>query len=77
MSLENFYFKKSVSFKHPVKVYNVVPGDFTHDGTLDLLVMSESKTFNDVDMTLYPGSLDGLFGTHSLGLSNIILSERF
>ncbi|KDR81920.1 hypothetical protein GALMADRAFT_240232 [Galerina marginata CBS 339.88] len=45
-------------FKHPRRVYNVVPGDFTHSGKLDLLVMSQSQTSNQLDLTLYP-SLPG------------------
>ncbi|PPQ97975.1 hypothetical protein CVT26_003124 [Gymnopilus dilepis] len=55
---EDFVFQDSGSFKHPKKVYNVVPGDFTHSGKLDLLVMSQSQTNNQLDLTLYP-SLPG------------------
>jgi integrin alpha FG-GAP repeat containing protein 1 len=40
--LANFSFHRSASFRHPERIYNVVPGDYTHDGQLDLLVMSQS-----------------------------------
>jgi integrin alpha FG-GAP repeat containing protein 1 len=59
---EDFFFRRSTSFKHPTRVYNVVPGDFTHDGTLDLLVMSESSTSDQLDLFLYRGSPTGGFG---------------
>lgn len=58
----DFTFKVSGSFRHPRKVYNVVPGDFTHTGKLDLLVMSQSQTNNQLDMLLYPGLPKGGFG---------------
>ncbi|KAF9464632.1 hypothetical protein BDZ94DRAFT_1256197 [Collybia nuda] len=55
----DFTFKASTSFRHPRKVYNVIPGDFTHTGKLDLLVMSQSQTSNQLDMLLYPGLAKG------------------
>jgi integrin alpha FG-GAP repeat containing protein 1 len=60
----DFVFKPSVSFRHPRKVLNVVPGDFTHTGKLDLLVMSESTTRNQMDMAIYPALVSGGFGEH-------------
>ncbi|KAF9551253.1 hypothetical protein CPC08DRAFT_316251 [Agrocybe pediades] len=51
---ESFRYVESDTFKHPQKVYNVVPGDFTHSGKLDLLVMSQSQKNNLLDLTLYP-----------------------
>jgi integrin alpha FG-GAP repeat containing protein 1 len=63
---EAFSFQNSGSFKHPRRVYNVVPGDFTHSGKLDLLVMSQSVTANQLELTLYPALVGGGFGTSSL-----------
>jgi integrin alpha FG-GAP repeat containing protein 1 len=72
---EGFYFQKSASFTHPRRIYNVVPGDFTHDGMLDLLVMSESSTRNQLDMFLYVGSRSGRFGTSPLSVPPSSLSQ--
>lgn len=52
-----FTFRKGTTITHPSKVYNVVPGDMTYDGKLDLLVMSEG-TNNDISMTVYLGPFD-------------------
>ena len=58
---DSFSFVDGGSFKHPQKVYNVVPGDFTHSGKLDILVMSQSQRNNQLDLTLYPAlAEDGL-----------------
>ena len=57
---EAFVFQKASSFRHPDVVQNVVPGDFTHSGKLDLLVMSH-KTSNQLDMLLYPALPEGGF----------------
>lgn len=57
----DFIFKPSISFRHPRKVLNVVPGDFTHTGKLDLLVMSESRTRNQMDLAIYPALITGGF----------------
>ncbi|KAF8263408.1 hypothetical protein EI94DRAFT_1740946 [Lactarius quietus] len=40
-------------FRHPERIYNVVPGDYTHDGRLDLLVMSQSASPR-LSLTIYP-----------------------
>lgn len=55
-------FLKAFSVQHPSPVYNVIPGDFTHDGKLDLLVMSANRASTALDMTLYKGNHDGTFG---------------
>ena len=55
-------FQPSITFHHPSKVYNVVPGDFTHNGKLDLLVMSEGSTSYIMDMLVYPALPQGGFG---------------
>ncbi|KAL0947607.1 hypothetical protein HGRIS_013696 [Hohenbuehelia grisea] len=61
---EAFSYKDSVSFRHYERVFNVVPGDFTHSGTLDLLVMSRSSRSQDqLEMTLYRASSTGTFDT--------------
>ena len=59
---EQFMFQPSTTFHHPSKVYNVVPGDFTHNGKLDLLVMSEGSTSYIMDMLVYPALPQGGFG---------------
>ena len=50
--LESFSFMPSDSFKHSQKILNVVPGDFTHSGKLDLLVMSPSETDENLSLTV-------------------------
>ena len=58
-----FFYEKASSFQHPRRILNVVPGDFTHDGKLDLLVMSQSQAVAQLDMSLYRGSPGGEFCT--------------
>jgi hypothetical protein len=65
-SPEDFTFKKSTSFRHPESIYNVVPGDFTHDGKLDLLVMSQGTRQSQLAISLYIALPEGGFGTHAL-----------
>lgn len=60
----DFEFKESTSFRHPVVVENVVPGDFTHSGKLDLLVMGHSRAGSTIDMVLYPALPGGGFGSY-------------
>ncbi|KAJ7665373.1 hypothetical protein DFH06DRAFT_311965 [Mycena polygramma] len=64
-SHEDFVFKPTTPFQHPRKIYNVVPGDFTHSGKLDLLVMAQSSTSNQLDLSLYPSLPGGGFDTSS------------
>jgi integrin alpha FG-GAP repeat containing protein 1 len=54
-------------------VYNVVPGDYTQDGRLDLLVMGQGDIDGQLGMSLYVGASDGGFGTVSLRSSSILL----
>jgi integrin alpha FG-GAP repeat containing protein 1 len=61
-SLDAFTFEASATFKHPHRIYNVVPGDFTHNGKLDILVMSESGSSGQMDLTLYPSLVGSGFG---------------
>ncbi|KAF5357873.1 hypothetical protein D9756_001989 [Leucocoprinus leucothites] len=51
---EDFVFQEGDHFTHPAKVLNAVPGDFTHTGKLDLLVMSQGKNKDEIDMYVYP-----------------------
>ncbi|KAF7298495.1 hypothetical protein MKEN_01374600 [Mycena kentingensis (nom. inval.)] len=60
---EDFIFEPTSPFKHPNPVYNVVPGDFTHSGKLDLLVMAQSSTSNQLDLSVYPALPGGGFDT--------------
>ena len=60
----SFSFVDAGAFKHSRKVLNVVPGDFTHSGKLDLLVMDQSQTSNQIDLTLYPALASGGFGIY-------------
>lgn len=59
---DGFSFSKSGSLQHSSKVANVVPGDFTHSGKLDLLVMSYGQTSGQLDMVVYPGLTGDGFG---------------
>lgn len=63
--LDAFSFSKASSIQHPTPVYNVIPGDFTHDGKLDLLVMSPNRASTGLDITLYVGNHDGSFSETS------------
>ncbi|KAI0737904.1 integrin alpha N-terminal domain-containing protein [Daedaleopsis nitida] len=58
---EGYTFKNSASFRHPEKVYNIIPGDFTQDGRLDLLVYSQSTRSGELSVALYPALPQGGF----------------
>ncbi|TFK25799.1 hypothetical protein FA15DRAFT_668127 [Coprinopsis marcescibilis] len=58
---DSFSFEASTPFKHPRRILNAVPGDFTHTGKLDLLVMSEGTSKDQLDLTVYPALLSGGF----------------
>lgn len=62
--LDEFAFKQSVEFSHPRRVQNIVPGDFTQDGKLDLLVMAhDTRDGTDVtSMSVYLAMKGGGFG---------------
>ncbi|KAG6896961.1 hypothetical protein C0992_005022 [Termitomyces sp. T32_za158] len=71
-----FTYQEASSFRHPHRVQNIVPGDFTHSGKLDILVMSESQTKGQLDMILYPASLAGGFDIdHPLRVPSSTLSQ--
>ena len=52
-----------------MKIHNVVPGDFTHSGKLDLLVMGQTQTTGPLEMLLYSALPSGGFGKFSLYLN--------
>ena len=51
---DDFTFHRSASFHHPQRVYNVVPGDYTHDGKLDVLVMALGTSIRQLSLSIYP-----------------------
>ncbi|KAF9453642.1 hypothetical protein P691DRAFT_812990 [Macrolepiota fuliginosa MF-IS2] len=68
---ESFVFQEGNSFKHPSKVLNVVPGDFTHSGKQDILVMSKGRNGNEIDMLVYPLlPKDGFDTTHPMSVQS-------
>lgn len=49
--------------KHNQRIVNVVPGDFTQSGRLDLLVMSQPSSSKDqLDLSLYRAAVGGGLG---------------
>jgi hypothetical protein len=69
--LESFSFTPSDSFKHSKKIVNVIPGDFTHSGKLDLLIMSPSQVDENLDLSVYFSRVDGF------GKSNVSMNPYF
>lgn len=55
---------------HDFVITNVIPGDFTYDGKLDLLVMGQKDPRSDPDgeifMRLYKGDGNSTFGKFNL-----------
>lgn len=56
---ERFQYRTSTMFRHPQPIVNVVPGDFTQSGRLDLLVMSRTSSQGQLDLFLYRASPNG------------------
>ncbi|EKM56033.1 uncharacterized protein PHACADRAFT_257056 [Phanerochaete carnosa HHB-10118-sp] len=56
---EGYTFVKSNTFRHRQKVLNVVPGDFTQDGKLDMLVMGQDR--GQVSLQVYAALPQGGF----------------
>jgi integrin alpha FG-GAP repeat containing protein 1 len=52
-SHDDFSFRRSASFRHPQRVYNVVPGDYTHNGRLDVLVMAQGTSSSQLSLSIY------------------------
>ncbi|KAF7294648.1 hypothetical protein MIND_01001600 [Mycena indigotica] len=72
---EEFSYQSTPPIKHSDKVYNVVPGDFTHSGKLDLLVMSRSSS-QQLDLFVYPALPAGGFdASHPLTVPASSLSQ--
>ncbi|CCM05781.1 uncharacterized protein FIBRA_08014 [Fibroporia radiculosa] len=61
---DEYTFKKSAVFRHPRRVYNVVPGDFTQDGRLDLLVLGQTASSSQLSIQLYVARPGGAFELH-------------
>lgn len=62
--VEDFEYKEGAQFKHSSKVSNIVPGDFTYSGKLDLLVMGQGRNSKEIDMYLYQSIPNKGFGTY-------------
>lgn len=62
---DDYTFVKSNSFRHPQKVLNVVPGDFTQDGKLDILVMAQARS-SQVSLQMYAGLPQGGFDLNAV-----------
>src|SRR6266850_1321480 len=61
IQIDEFSFRRSASFRHPQRVYNVVPGDFTHDGRLDVLVMAQGDSNAQLSLSIYTSMPSGGF----------------
>ncbi|KAF9533608.1 hypothetical protein CPB83DRAFT_783291 [Crepidotus variabilis] len=73
---DTFSFVPSEPITHTKKVVNVVPGDFTHSGKLDLLVMSQSQTRGQLDLTLYPSLMaKGFDANNPISITSSSLSQ--
>ncbi|KIO03962.1 hypothetical protein M404DRAFT_26585 [Pisolithus tinctorius Marx 270] len=72
---DEFVFWKVSSIQHPSPISNVVPGDFTHDGKLDILVMSEDTWRDTLSMALYQGNHDGTFASQPISVPPSTLSQ--
>lgn len=63
LNQERFKYRTSTVLKHNQHIVNVVPGDFTQGGRLDLLVMSQSPSSNgQLDLFLYRAAVGGGLG---------------
>ncbi|OCH90654.1 hypothetical protein OBBRIDRAFT_793094 [Obba rivulosa] len=63
---DDYVYRKSAAFRHPQKVVNVVPGDYTQDGKVDLLVMSQAQRSNRLAIDLYVASPEGGFNMNPI-----------
>jgi integrin alpha FG-GAP repeat containing protein 1 len=62
LNKEQFKYRTSTVLKHNQRIVNVVPGDFTQSGRLDLLVMSQSSSKGQLDLSLYRAAVGGGLG---------------
>ncbi|KZS98847.1 hypothetical protein SISNIDRAFT_403326 [Sistotremastrum niveocremeum HHB9708] len=58
---DGFKFSKSTQLHHDSPVHNVIPGDYDHDGRLDLLVMNQDTGRGRTALSIYLGSPNGVF----------------
>ncbi|KAH9979777.1 hypothetical protein BJV77DRAFT_1048772 [Russula vinacea] len=72
---DDFSFRRFASFRHPQRVYNVVPGDYTHDGKLDLLVMAQGASNSQLSLYVYVSMPGGGFSTNPLELPPSTLAQ--
>ncbi|KAN0105511.1 hypothetical protein V8E52_010950 [Russula decolorans] len=72
---DDFSFRRSASFRHPQRVYNIVPGDYTHDGKLDLLVMSQGASNTQLSLFVYTPMPGGGFYPNPLELPPSTLAQ--
>ncbi|KAI0081457.1 hypothetical protein K474DRAFT_1613628 [Panus rudis PR-1116 ss-1] len=68
-SHDEFRFIRAAKWRHPQRVYNVVPGDYTQDGRLDILVMSQSSSSNQLDIQVYVALPEGGFDLNPVSAS--------
>ena len=61
LSTDDFSFRRNASLHHPQRVYNVIPGDYTYDGKLDLLVMAQGDSNAQLSLSLYTSMPGGGF----------------
>ncbi|KAG6328098.1 hypothetical protein ID866_10991 [Astraeus odoratus] len=61
--------------RHSESVTNVVPGDFTHDGKLDILVMSADAWRDTLNIVVYTGNGDGTFAPEPISVPSSTLSQ--
>ncbi|KAH9918403.1 integrin alpha N-terminal domain-containing protein [Epithele typhae] len=72
---EAYTFKSSGGFRHPQRVFNVIPGDFTQDGKLDLLVYGQSSTSSVLSVQLYVANPEGGFDFKSISADPAIYAQ--
>jgi integrin alpha FG-GAP repeat containing protein 1 len=68
---------KAAQFRHTKSVHNVIPGDFTQDGKVDLLVIGDGDTNNQLSMSLYVGQVEGGFRKLSRNCEDLVLILLF
>lgn len=69
---EQFRYRTSTVLRHTQPIVNVVPGDFTQSGRLDLLVMSQPQSpRGQLDLFLYRATVDGGLGEISEGFTGV------
>ncbi|KZT70220.1 hypothetical protein DAEQUDRAFT_725861 [Daedalea quercina L-15889] len=72
---EEYTFRKSAVFRHPQRVYNVIPGDFTQDGRLDLLVLSQAASASQLAIQLYRAQSGGGFELYPISSPPSVMAQ--